>query len=67
MAQGFGALVKEFTANTGRLGSLPTRFAMLVSAVRSEANQKYPVFSRHARATIPNGVNEDIGIEFKGS
>jgi hypothetical protein len=65
MVQVLGALVKEFAANRG---SLPTRFAVLVSAIRPEANSKISsFFSARLRATIPNAVNDDIGIEFKGS
>src|ERR1019366_10679473 len=45
----WGALVKEFAANSVlTLGSLPTRFAVLVSAIRPEANSKRSGFSRHA-------------------
>src|ERR1035437_8370125 len=40
----WGALVKEFAANSGLTGSLPTRFVVLVSALQAEAKSKRAIF-----------------------
>jgi hypothetical protein len=60
--------VKEFAANSvlTRLASNKVRRAGLCHQAGGEL-EKIRFFSARLRATIPNTVNDDIGIELKAS
>src|ERR1035437_8038380 len=53
-------LGKKFAANSGLTGSLPTRFAVLVSAIRPEANSK-----RSGFLGTPRSEERRVGKEWR--